>query len=67
MRLTTENEHYMRMDLTPYLGEWIAIQGREVIAHARSFSDVHSTVSDITDPSKVLFAPVPETDSLIVR
>lgn len=66
MSLTVESEYYMKMDMTPYMGEWIAIRGREVIAHARSFGDVHSKVSEITDPSSVLFVPVSDADSLIL-
>ena len=66
MSLSVESEYYMNMDITPYLGEWIAICGKEVIAHARSFGDVHSMVSEITDPSSVLFVPISDSDSLIL-
>jgi hypothetical protein len=66
MPLNVESDYFMKMDVTPYLGEWIAIRGKEVIAHARSFGDVHSLVSKITDPSSVLFVPISESDSLIL-
>ncbi|MBO4552093.1 MAG: hypothetical protein J5673_02720 [Candidatus Methanomethylophilaceae archaeon] len=66
MPLNVESDYFMKMDVTPYLGEWIAIRGKEVIAHARSFGDVHSLVSEITDPSSVLFVPISESDSLIL-
>ena len=66
MALSVESDYYMKMDMTPYLGEWIAIRGEEVIAHARSFGDVHSMVSKIADPSSVLFVPVSDSDSLIL-
>ena len=66
MPLNVESDYFMKMDVTPYIGEWIAISGKEVIAHARSFGDVHSLVSEITDPSSVLFVPISESDSLIL-
>jgi hypothetical protein len=66
MALTVESDYYMKMDMTPYIGEWIAILGREVIAHAKSFSDVHAQVSKIADPSSVLFVPVSDAESLIL-
>ena len=66
MSLNVESDYYMKMDMTPYMGEWIAIRGKEVIAHARSFGDVHTMVSKVTDPSSVLFVPVSDADSLIL-
>ncbi|AMK13551.1 hypothetical protein AUP07_0497 [methanogenic archaeon mixed culture ISO4-G1] len=66
MSSTVESDYYMKMDMTPYIGEWIAIHGKEVVAHARSFGDVHSMVSKIMDPSTVLFVPVRDSDSLIL-
>jgi hypothetical protein len=66
MPLNVESDHYMKMDLTPYLGEWIAIREREVIAHARSFVDVHSSVRRVADPSAVLFVPVRGSECLIM-
>ena len=62
MSLNVESDYYMKMDMTPYSGEWIAIRGKEVIAHARSFGDVHTMVSKIADPSSVLFVPVSDAD-----
>ena len=66
MSLNVESDYYMKMDMTPYMGEWIAIRGKEVIAHAKSFGDVHIMVSKMTDPSSVLFVPVSDADSLIL-
>ena len=61
-----ESDYFMKMDVTPYLGEWIAIHRRAVIAHARSFRDVYSAVCEIMNPSAVLFDPIPDSDYLIV-
>ena len=66
MGLKEESDYFETMDLAPYEGNWIAIKGKDVIAYARSFGDVHSTVSKMTDPSKVLFLPVPDCESLIL-
>ena len=61
-----ESDYFMKMDVTPYLGEWIAIHRRAVIAHARSFRDVYSAVCEITDSSDVLFVPIRGSECLIV-
>ena len=66
MSLTVESDYFMTMDVAPYMGEWIALRGREVIAHARSFGEVHDQVSKIADPSSVLFIPISDSDTLIL-
>lgn len=64
--MSIESDYFMNMDTTPYQGEWVAISGKRVVAHSRSFKDVHKMVADIMDPSSVLFAPVSNADSLIL-
>ena len=39
--MSAESDYFMRMDSSPYKGEWIAIHGESVVAHSESFKEVH--------------------------
>ena len=53
-----ESDYFIRMDLTPYMGEWIAIHGDSVVAHSKSLKEVHRQACAQFETSSLLFIPV---------
>jgi hypothetical protein len=52
-------DYYMKMDLTPYLDEWIAICDCKLISHKKKLKDIFSDV-DVKCKDKIpLITKVP--------
>jgi hypothetical protein len=66
VRMKEEYDFYMTMDLTPYPGEWIAICGREVIAHAKSFGEAYDRAISICGVKRPLMAKVHANDEYLM-
>ncbi len=60
-----EYETFMKMDLTPYRGEWIAIYGREVICHGKKFGAVFDQAKKKLPGKHPFFSMVPGKESWI--
>lgn len=56
--MSVESDYFLKMDASPYIGEWIAIHGEEVVAHSRSLKEVHREVKSKYNVSSVLFVPI---------
>lgn len=64
--MSIESDYFMKMDASPYIGEWVAIRGEEVIAHSRSLKEVHKEVKSKYNTSSVLFVPVLGEETFIL-
>ena len=56
--MSIESDYFMRMDSSPYKGEWIAIHGESVVAHSKSLKEVHKQACVQYNMSSLLFVPV---------
>lgn len=60
-----EYDTFMKMDLTPYRGKWIAIYGREVISYGKSFTMVFNQAKKKFPNKHPFFTMVPGRESWI--
>lgn len=54
-----EYNAFMKLDLTPYIGEWIAIYNRKVVAHGKNFKRVFERTKKKLPIENPLYAFVP--------
>jgi hypothetical protein len=66
VKMKEEYDFYMTMDQTPYLGEWIAICGREVVAHAKSFGEAYDRAMSLRGVKRPLMAKVHKGDEYLM-
>jgi len=64
--VTTNYDHFMGMDVSPYAGQWVAICDEKVIAHSSSFKDVYQMAKSRCGRSKPFIAMVPTPDTMIL-
>ena len=54
---------FLQMDLSPYLGEWVAISGNKVVGHSK---DINELKKELKKTKKTpLITKVPKKDTLI--
>jgi hypothetical protein len=64
--LTTNYDHFMSMDVSPYAGQWVAIRDEKVVAHSSSFKDAYQIAKEKCGRSKPFLAMVPTSDTMIL-
>ena len=57
-KMSIESDYFMRMDSSPYKGEWFAIHGESVVAHSKSLKEAHKQACAQYNMSSLLFVPV---------
>lgn len=50
---------YMSLDLSQYIGQWIAIFENAVIAHGKNAKEVYQKAMEITNGKKIMLTKVP--------
>ena len=65
--MSVESDYFMRMDSSPYIGEWIAIHGESVVAHSKSLKEVHKQACAQYSMSSLLFVPVLGDETYLLR
>ncbi|MCE5295529.1 MAG: DUF5678 domain-containing protein [Euryarchaeota archaeon] len=53
-------DHFMQMDVSPYIGEWVAICDDEIVGHSHSFKEACSNAKKICGHRKPFIALVPK-------
>jgi len=61
-----EYEFFLKMDTTPYMGEWIAICGREVVAHSKSLKETYTEAKKVCGDKEPWMAAVPPEGTLLL-
>ena len=64
--MSVESDFFMKMDSSPYIGEWIAIHGETVVAHSKSLKEVHKQACAQYNMSSLLFVPVLGDDTYLL-
>lgn len=57
---------FMKADLKPYIGEWIAIVGNSIVSHGKSAKEVFEAVKKMNPKSRPLLAKVPGKQAMIL-
>lgn len=60
-----EYKAFMKMDLIPYRGEWIAIYGKKVVAHGKKFNSVFDDAKRKCPGKHPFFSMVPGKETWI--
>jgi len=59
-------DFFMQMDMSPYIGEWVAICDRKVVSHSNSFKEAYTKAKKVCGPSKPFIALVPKDATMIL-
>lgn len=59
-------DYFMQMDMSPYIGEWVAICDRKVVCHSNSFKEAYANAKKVCGPSKPFIALVPKDATMIL-
>jgi len=57
---------FMRMDVSSYSDEWIAIVNGELVAHSKSFKEVYKTAKKKFPDERPLVAKIPSGKVMIL-
>ena len=57
---------YMGLDLGPYTGQWIAIVGKEVVAHGKDAKKIYDEAKKVADGKPIFVTVVPEKGAMIL-
>jgi len=66
MNMNANYDYFMNLDVSSYVGQWVAICDQEVVAHSRSFKDVYSQAKEKCGKSKPFIAMVPTDETMIL-
>jgi len=55
----------MKVDVSKYTGEWIAIVDRKIVAHGKKFKETYLKVKKKYPEKKPLFAKIPSKETMI--
>jgi hypothetical protein len=61
-----EYEYFLRADLSAYLGEWVAIVNRNVVAHDKTFKKTFEEAQRKHPGEEPFFAKVPTKAAMIL-
>ncbi len=56
----------MRADLSPFGGEWVALDGDKVVAHGKDLKALYGGLKSSMDLGKLLFTRVPGHEAMIL-
>ena len=63
-----ENKNYqffLNADISDYIGEWIAISNKKIVAHGKNLKEVFKEAKDKCPKEKPLITRVPEKETMI--
>ncbi len=58
-------ELFMKEDLSSYIGEWIAICDKKIVAHGKDFKKIFEEVKERCPNKRPLITKVPEKETMI--
>lgn len=59
-------QYFLRLDTTPYKGEWIAISQKKVVSHGKDAQEVYNRAKKKVKRASVSLAKVPEEQVLVL-
>ncbi len=58
-------DYFLKADLSPFIGEWIAICGNKIIAHGPNVKEVFAAAKEKYPNKRPLLVRVPEKETMI--
>jgi len=65
-RVPGNYDYFMGLDVSPYIGNWVAICDEKVVAHSKSFKEVYAEAKEKCGRSKPFIAMVPTDETMIL-
>jgi len=65
VNLESNYQYFMETDISRYIGEWIAIYDKKIIAHGKNLKEVASKAKEVSGGRKFLLARVPSEEAMI--
>lgn len=62
----TNYEAFLKLDTSPYKGEWIAISKDKVVAHGKDADVVYKTAKKKTPSGRISLAKAPDEQMLVL-
>lgn len=56
---------FMKANLSPYIGEWVAICNRNIVSHGKDVKKVFKEAKEKCPKERPLLTKVPEKDTMI--
>lgn len=60
-------EYFLKVDTTPYKGEWVAIAQSRIVAHGKNAQTVYKQAKKKTPNEDVSLAKVPSEQVLVLK
>lgn len=61
-----EYEYFMKLDTTPYIGEWVAICHRRVVSHSRSLKEAYDEAKKVCGRKQPFMAMIPTDQTMLL-
>ena len=59
-------EYFMKIDLSPYIGEWIAICDDKIVAHKQSFKEAYAVSKRVCPNHRPFVTRVPTKEAMVL-
>lgn len=60
-------DYFLKIDTTPYKGEWIAIANRKIVAHGNDAEKVYKAAKKKTRTKNISLAKAPNEQMLVLK
>lgn len=60
-------EYYVKVDTSPYKGQWIAIAGGEIVAHGKEADKVYKQAEKKSRGKEISLAKAPNEQMLVLK
>jgi DNA repair protein RadC len=64
MSLTKNYETYLKLDLSGYIGQWVAIFNNKVISHGTDPKEVYKEAMKISNNQIIMLTKIPSRDAI---
>ena len=59
-------DFFMKLDVTPYIGQWVGLCENRVVSHSTSFREVYEETKKVCGSKKPFVAIVPSNEIMIL-
>lgn len=64
--MSEDYEFFMKLDVSPYIGEWVAVCNNRVVSHSTSFKKVFKEAKEACGSRRPFIALVPKQETRIL-
>ncbi len=61
-----EYEYFIKLDTSPYMGEWVAICNIQVVSHSRPFKEAYYEAKKVCGHTRPFVAMVPTDQTMLL-